>query len=287
MDPPEKTFGSVFLGVYVNSGLSWVQTVGCIWAIYGFLISNRKRLWQILFVHAITGLLGIFIQTYYWTILIIDEKKNYAILLGLNEIMWIVHESSVVLYSLLKLEPVITRQIVKKSLRISLVLLGILYAGFRIAIGVVRVQNLTAESSLISELHSYAFLCWGFADLVLFGILCKFTLDHWRDSQKNLGEIFVTLFKSSIPRFLILIFNTFAIVILGHNKNPSQFDKDLGKLVWAIKGTYPIILLFDLMSTKNLLLMVNTDSKVLSSLPTSDHSFGPSIKSRSNSLQRV
>ncbi|KAJ3252676.1 hypothetical protein HK103_001334 [Boothiomyces macroporosus] len=78
-----------------------------------------------------------------------------------------------------------------------------------------------------------------------------------------------TLFKSSIPRFLIITINTFCIAVISFfyasevftDSNVAQDPKtvtpmqDLNDFLWAIKGTYPLILLFDIHTTKSLIMM--------------------------------
>jgi hypothetical protein len=255
-----QSFGTVFLGIYMKSALSWVQTVGCLWAIYGYLVSNKRKLWTILLVHAISGLLGIFVEAIYWTKVIRDPADNVPILLGLNEINWILHESTVVIYSLVKLQPVISNPRVKKFIQISMSILFLCYSGFRVMIGYLRVRDQVGESPEIANAHSFAFIFWGLADAIIFILLIKFTIDHLRKGNEQFSSLILTLFKSSIPRLLVLVLNTTVIVALGQIPLRDITQNDIYTLVWAIKGTYPIILLFDLMSTKAMLLLVTSKS---------------------------
>ncbi|KAI8899010.1 hypothetical protein BC833DRAFT_587408 [Globomyces pollinis-pini] len=62
------------------------------------------------------------------------------------------------------------------------------------------------------------------------------------------------LLKSSIPRILILVVNSLIIVVIGQLASPTPGTRNLNALVWSIKGAYPIILLFDIHTTKDMLM---------------------------------
>ena len=143
------------------------------------------------------------------------------------------------------------------------------YTVFRGLIGYYRVRDNIADSPEVSLATSCAFLFWGIADIVIFALLVV-----WTSKQMSSGGWFgataLTILKSSLPRLLILVLNTFVIVILGQITKTTQNHQDISNLAWAIKGTYPIILLFDLMATRELLLMNSTGSngsKMVSTTP--------------------
>ncbi|KAI8898791.1 hypothetical protein BC833DRAFT_588386 [Globomyces pollinis-pini] len=143
----------------------------------------------------------------------------------------------------------------KKALHMVLGVCLIIFALLRFNIGRVRFTDNTLNNVAIGKAHSYAFLIWGLTDLIVFGLLIQNTVSI---GSQAVDGILKTLFKSSIPRIMILVINTFIIVILGQiiPYNPSGVSlNNLNNLAWAIKGTYPIILLFDMHTTKDMLMM--------------------------------
>ncbi|KAI8901438.1 hypothetical protein BC833DRAFT_577723 [Globomyces pollinis-pini] len=247
-------FGTNLLDTFTKSGLAWVQTTGCIYIIYGFFISNQMPIWRILLAHGVSGLIGIFIENCFVASKLANPDLNIAFLLGINEIMWIIHEASTVYYSFVKLQIAILDPKHKRVLR---GILGILFLGFsgcRINIGRLRVMaNLTMNTE-IAAAHSYAFIFWGLADIVIFGLLAYNIYAQISVVNHSTMHLVVTLLKSSVPRLLVLVVNTLLIVIIGQISDPNSNIKNLNSLVWAIKGTYPIILLFDIHTTKDMLI---------------------------------
>ena len=280
------TFASTLLNSYASSGLAWVQTVGCILVIYGYLLSTRKTLWNILLAHAITGLVGIFIENTFIAQQSCCAPINNAILLGLNEINWIIHEGSTVMYSLIKLEAVIYHDTLRKAIRVSMIALGLAFAALRINIGRLRVLEARVMTPSIERAHSYAFIIWGIADVVLFVLLAYNTVSHltsnkYLDQSKSISG---TLLKSSIPRFFVLIANTFAIVVIGQISKPSAAVVDLNTFVWLVKGTYPLLLLFDIQTTKSMLIQAATKgSQPQSTQQNMSFSYGSSAQMMSSS----
>jgi hypothetical protein len=248
-------FNTLLLESYTKSGMAWVQTVGCLWAIYGYLTNSKKQLWTILFAHAITGLIGIFLENVFIARKACCSNENWGWLLGLNEINWVIHESTTVLFSLIKLETIFTSEMVKRIVRGIMLALLFAFTIFRGVIGYFRVRDNTTMNLAIQQAHSWAFVFWGLADVVIFVLLVQNTIHHLRNSTSALSGLIETLFKSSIPRIFILVANTLLIVVLGQMTTMTVSQSNINQLAWAIKGTYPIILLFDLQSTKNMLLM--------------------------------
>ncbi|KAJ3274702.1 hypothetical protein HDV01_002224 [Terramyces sp. JEL0728] len=187
----------------------------------------------------------------------------------MNELNWTVFESSCVLYSLIKLETTITSTEIKRVVRI---LMGMFLTCFTIGrgyIGYLRVQHNTIMDSAIGQAHAYAYIFWFLADFLIFGLLIYNTFIHIKSMNKAVTVLVHTLFKSSIPRFLIITINTFCIAVISFfyasevfidsriTQSPSSVTplQDLSDFLWAIKGTYPLILLFDIHTTKSLIMM--------------------------------
>jgi hypothetical protein len=271
LQQPVSDFATLFLETYTKSGLAWVQTVGCIWCIWGYFTNTRKILWTILFVHALSGLVGIFLENIFIAKKACCSNENWAFLLGFNEVNWVLHESTTVLFSLIKLETIFTSPLVKKVLRAIMIGLLVCFTVFRGMIGFYRVRDNTTQNPAIAQSHSYAFIFWGLADLVIFTLLVQNTIHHMKNSTAALSGLISTLFKSSIPRIFILVVNTLLIVVLGQITNMTSGLSNLNQLAWAIKGTYPIILLIDLQTTKNMLLMQKSTSDGTSTYMKSEH----------------
>ncbi|KAJ2994027.1 hypothetical protein HDV02_001914 [Globomyces sp. JEL0801] len=258
-------FGTLFLESYTKSGLAWVQTVGCLFIIYGYFVSNKKFLWKVLLAHGISGFLGLVIENLFIAKQQSNKAENWAFLLLINEVNWIIHEATTVWYSSVKLSAIITNSMHKKVLNGILFACLAIFALLRLNIGYLRFRDNTTMNPSIATAHSYAFLIWGFADLVIFVLLIQNTISL---GSQSVDGLLGTLFKSSIPRITILVLNTFLIVVLGQLSTPLSVGmNNLNSLAWAIKGTYPIILMFDMHTTKDMLLM--TQEKLSNGLTTS------------------
>ncbi|KAJ3225507.1 hypothetical protein HK099_006645 [Clydaea vesicula] len=120
---------------------------------------------QLLEVHAITGLLGVLIESAFNAKKITNPDENFSLLLGFNEINWIINESFIVAYSYMKLETAVFNESLKKALRITLGFIFVPFAKLRINIGVLRVQFNVTNNEQISFAHSLAFIPWGFAEV--------------------------------------------------------------------------------------------------------------------------
>ncbi|KAJ2994026.1 hypothetical protein HDV02_001913 [Globomyces sp. JEL0801] len=96
-------------------------------------------------------------------------------------------------------------------------------------------QN-TTMSFNIARAHSYAFICWGVADLILAFLLVLNTVEHLRKHH----SVFITLLRSSILRMSVLIVNTAVISIVGQFSDPSPTISNINTIAWTIKGSYPV-----------------------------------------------
>ncbi|KAI8892671.1 hypothetical protein BC833DRAFT_610986 [Globomyces pollinis-pini] len=256
MSLPVTDFGTLFLESYTKSGLAWVQTIGCLFIIYGYFVSNKKFLWKVLLAHGISGLLGLIIENFFIAKQQSNKAENWAFLLLINEVNWIIHEASTVLYSSVKLSAIVTNNMHKKILNGILISSLVIFALLRLNIGYLRFRDNVTMNPSIATAHSYAFLIWGFADLIIFALLVQNTINL---GSQAIDGLLGTLLKSSIPRITILVLNTFLIVILGQLPAPLSVGmNNLNSLAWSIKGTYPIILMFDMHTTKDMLLMTQT-----------------------------
>jgi hypothetical protein len=210
---------------------------------YAYLISNNKLNWKILLAHGVSGFFGTMIENTFIAKKMCCPSENWAILLGLNEICWIVHESTTVVYSLMKLEAVVTNLRVRNAVR---GIMGVLFVGFtvfRIQIGVLRVQYNTTGNALIGEVHSNAFIFWGIADLLIFGLLVyNAYIEVTKHENSQSASLFIVLMQSSIPKLFVIVLNTILIVIVGQVRGtPSQAISDLNTFIWSVKGTYPVL----------------------------------------------
>jgi hypothetical protein len=245
------SFNTALLQTYTTAGLpslTWGQSVACVLILYAYMISNKKLNWNILLLHAISGFFGTMIEGTMIENTFIAKgmccpTENWAILLGLNEICWIVHESTTVIYSLVKLETVIINQKIKLGLRAIMGLLFIGFCVFRIQIGVLRVANNTTGNKAIGVAHANAFIFWGLADLIIFGLLvwnAQAEISKYENSQT--ATLFMVLMQSSVPKLMIIVGNTFLIVIVGNLQGDQpQSVSDLNTFIWSVKGAYPVL----------------------------------------------
>jgi hypothetical protein len=235
-------FETAWLQTYAGSGLAWVQSCSCVLVMYAYMISNKKFNWKVLFAHAVTGFFGTMIENVFIAKKMCCMNENWAILSGLNEINWIIHETTTVVYTQVKLETVIMNQRIKTVLRSLMCLLFVGFLIFRIQIGVLRVQYNTTGNSLIGEAHSNAFIFWGLADLIIFGLLIyNAQIEITKHEKSQSASLFAVLTQSSIPKLFVIVLNTILIVIVGQIRGtPSQGISNLNTLIWSIKGTYPV-----------------------------------------------
>lgn len=99
-------FPTALLSTYSGSGLVWSQVVGtatgtnpgCVLIAYSYCLQPQflrsRPLWKVLLTHAITGFLGSLCENIFLAKQISDPNENWAVLLGLNELNWVIFESS-------------------------------------------------------------------------------------------------------------------------------------------------------------------------------------------------
>jgi hypothetical protein len=146
---------------------------------------------------------------------------NDQYLLGLNEVNWIIHESTTVLYSYLKVEVIIRNEAIKRAVKAVMFGIFLAFAACRINIGVLRVIYSVTGNAAIGQAHSYAFICWGLADLIVLGLLISNALSLQKTSNVASKKTITALLTSSIPRIAIIIINTLVIVVIGNIPEPN------------------------------------------------------------------
>ncbi|KAI8619595.1 hypothetical protein BC830DRAFT_1103639 [Chytriomyces sp. MP71] len=259
----------------INSGLNWSQLTGCFFLLYCFVFADKKLLWNVLLAHALTGFAGILVETLFSALRCNgNSDPKLAYLLALNEINWIIYEASTVLYSYIKTRTAIRSRMTLKFFNGFMTAAFFIFIALRANIGYLRFSSNTLMNASISRAHSYAFIVWGTSDLTIFGLMIYWT---WNQMQKEnvfenvslltfnsiftrvqepLGKILV---KSSLPRITILCVNTFSIVILAQIREPlSAIQSSFNMFVWMVKGTYPAILMLDILLTKEMLILHKT-----------------------------
>ncbi|KAJ3105205.1 hypothetical protein HDU97_008359 [Phlyctochytrium planicorne] len=208
-------------------------------------------------VHAASGFFGTLMETAF-----IGAKDcninngSLAYILLFNECNWILHEATTVWYSYIKTSVIFTSDTLKKVFMFINGFLLLVFAVLRINIGRLRFSANSLDNDDIQTAHSYAFLVWGAADLIILGLLCYNVWDHVkRRSNKESKGMIMTLMNSSVPRIAIIFFNTLFIVIIGQLKKPLPKTLDnFHSFLWLVKGTYPMILLLDILMTKSMLI---------------------------------
>ncbi|KAJ3105206.1 hypothetical protein HDU97_008360 [Phlyctochytrium planicorne] len=217
---------------------------------------KTETLWRVLMLHAVSGFVGTLMETAFIAARacnIMDTSLAYIILF--NEFNWIAHEATTVWYSYIKTSVIITSEVLRKVLSGLNIVLLLVFSALRFNIGRLRFSANSLDNDDIQAAHSYAFLVWGVADLIILGLLCYNVWDHVkrRASNESKGMI-LTLMNSSVPRIAIIFFNTLLIVIIGQLKKPLPKTLDsFHSFLWLVKGTYPMILLIDILITKSML----------------------------------
>ncbi|KAJ3214906.1 hypothetical protein HDU67_001055, partial [Dinochytrium kinnereticum] len=276
---PTPSFDQCWMAA-IGGGLQWSSLIGCFLIFYCFAFSKTEMLWRVLFAHALSGFLGTLMETAF-----IAAKRDcvplaapaptpptsLAYILLLNEINWIVHESTTVWYSYIKTSVIFTSESLRKVFTILMIVLFIAFSTLRVNIGRLRFSENTLNNADIAAAHSYAFLVWGFADLIILFLLVWNVWDHVkrRANAESKGMI-MTLMNSSIPRIAIIFFNTFAIVAIGQLKPPTPtIINNFNSFLWLVKGSYPMILLLDILMTKSLLISSRDKSSTHKRNPSS------------------
>ncbi|KAI9337711.1 hypothetical protein DFJ73DRAFT_950670 [Zopfochytrium polystomum] len=276
----------------VNGGQAWSKLVGCALAIYCWSLSSKKSLWNVLLVHAVTGMLGTLIEDGWVAAANCGFQRPGVVsaaswMLLANEVNWILHESMTVYYSYIKTKVVIRSPHIDSLLHKALCLLFLFFAGARLNIGRLRYSANLLSDPDIELAHNFAFLIWGLADLVLMVLLVLNVLDYAagrsrsrsRQSRQHRpttaatttttlqqGEfVLKTLLNSSIPRFAVIFANTLLICLVNfvaHYADHAAIGyltlQNVSKFAWMVKGSYTTLLLLDILMTRFLLFAAGT-----------------------------
>ncbi|KAI9325870.1 hypothetical protein DFJ73DRAFT_965508 [Zopfochytrium polystomum] len=280
----------------LNGGQQWSKLMGCSLIIYSWSFSQRKSLWNVILVHAIGGLLGTLLENVWVAAAnchLMTQKPNstnfepssFAYILFVNEVNWIAHESTVIIYSYIKTRIVLKNPTVEKVVNYFLGAMFLAYVGLRVNIGWLRYKNNQLMDEDIALAHNYVYIAWLVADAVLMALLFLNVLDHLRQSRPSAAArarhghighnssstshqsnvVVKSLLNSSLPRFAVIFFNTAIISILNFLlRNPNLDDsleltlKNFSKFTSMVKGTYPTLLLLDILMTRFLLYAKDT-----------------------------
>jgi hypothetical protein len=114
-----------------------------------------------------------------------NQDPTFGYLLAFNEINWILHESTTVLYSLFKTSTVIQKNVFRKLVYGFMGVCFVIFAGLRINIGRLRFERDTLSDPDIAAAHSYAFIVWGISDFFVLGLLSVNVYDHVTNSGQS------------------------------------------------------------------------------------------------------
>jgi len=263
----------------ISGGMQWYELVGGFMIFYCASVlyrgGTKDMVWKILLVNAASGIIGTLFETAFIAGRAIgNTNTNLAYLIAFNEINWILHESTVVLYSYWKTMIVVDGNRigsrVKNIFNAIMILIFAVFAALRINIGRLRFGHNTLGDQDISDAHSYAFLAWGAADLIIIGLLVWNVIDYVKTSGANTTAIVKAILTSSIPRITIIFLNTIAIVVVGQIHSTDAHLGAFNQFLWLVKGTYPTIMLVDVLMTKEALIQVK-NTQVQSSHHSSTH----------------
>ncbi len=140
----------------------------------------------------------------------------------------------------------------KRVVKAFLFLTFLAFAACRINIGALRVYASQVKNADIALAHSYAYICWGLADLVILGLLIANAYHLQKNSTGAAKQRITVILTSSIPRIGVIIANTLVIVVIGNipESNYSDATRNMNTLCWMMKGVYPLVLLIDMLMTK-------------------------------------
>ncbi|KAI9325157.1 hypothetical protein DFJ73DRAFT_784452 [Zopfochytrium polystomum] len=253
----------------INAGLPWSILVGCALIVYCALASSPsptrgRRLWRVLLVHAAAGMAGTLAENA-WIAGANCSLGRWGWVLLANEVNWVLHEGSTVYYSYIKTKVVLKSPRQEKYLNAFIFALFVAFTGFRLNIGWLRFRDNDLMNNDIRLAHTWAFLVWAVADLVLMVLLVMNAIEFLgrkREGEQEGNFVVVTLLNSSIPRFAVIFVNTILICILNilDTHFPSTRLSNIGKFAWMVRGTYSILLLLDILMTRFLLFAPHPNS---------------------------
>ncbi|KAI9320349.1 hypothetical protein DFJ73DRAFT_786030 [Zopfochytrium polystomum] len=260
---PQTRFDVCWLET-LSGGGKWTNMLGCSLIVYCWAFSERKFLWNLLLVHAFGGLAGTLVEGAWVAAANCglttpgDPSSNLRYILLVNELDWIPHESAVIAYSYLKTKGILQNPTAQKALNCFLALIFLLYVACRINIGRLRFANNIQSNDDIALAHTQVYTLWFAADVVLFALLTWNLVVALAFAPPN--AILRTLLNSSLPRFAVIVANNLLLSVLNFAQRAPGLDpqaaatlKNAAKFTSLVKGTYPVILLIDVLMTKYML----------------------------------
>ena len=266
----KDSFATHITGQFVG-GLGWILTIGSILIIYGYLLSTKGKLWKVLLIHGLGQLIAIFIENFFRAGQQVDKASGirFAWIVFPDKAALIASESATVLYSYIKLEIVLTSRVYRNYLKAFLIVCFLGFAAGRVWEGLVIYndqifQTITQSNISAARAQSFSAAFWVAADIAILVLLLFYTIEYLQ-SGGLVSVLIGKLFQSSIPRLFIIILVTFGLLIVGlldeDLKQNNENVKNVTSWLNALKCTFPLILLFDMLTTKDLLLQ---DSEITS-----------------------
>jgi hypothetical protein len=118
-----------------------------------------------------------------------NADTNLAYIIAFNEINWILHEATTVLYSLLKTSAIIRTNGLRRFVYGLMTVSFVIFAALRINIGILRFVHNTLGNTEIALAHSYAFIVWGLADFFVLVLLLVNVAEHIKNSGQSVSII--------------------------------------------------------------------------------------------------
>jgi hypothetical protein len=116
-----------------------------------------------------------------------NTDPSLAYIIAVNEINWILHEATTVLYSLLKTTAIIRTDGLRRFVYGLMGVSFVIFAALRINIGRLRYDHNTLGDADIAAAHSYAFIVWGLADLFVLIMLLINVAEHIKTSGQSVS----------------------------------------------------------------------------------------------------
>ncbi|KAJ1547297.1 hypothetical protein HK405_006221 [Cladochytrium tenue] len=247
---PETQFDLCWMNAIASSGAYWSRLVGCALVLYCYATSQRKSLWNVLAVHAVTGFLATLVESGWVAAgncgaFAPAQPSSLHVALLVNELFWIPNELSVVMYSYIKTRIVLRDRRVERGATWFLYILGVVYAIGRVNIGRMRMNKGLLFDADIASGYNYVYILWAVADLVLMVLLAMNVVSHVHESQE-LGRVLSLL-----------------NIVVASGRVSAQTQLTVSSYTMfavATIGAYPMLLLVDVLMTRFLLYAPKTDS---------------------------
>ncbi|KAJ1550897.1 OTU domain, ubiquitin aldehyde binding, partial [Nowakowskiella sp. JEL0078] len=203
------------------------------------------------------GIIAQTFQTSYRANEVCQLGYNINVLYGLNEIFWFINEAAVSLYSFCKAESV-TYIILPKYLNVTLRCFFSLFvtanAGVRAYSGYIRGTHGKFWDDDIATAVGYSYIPSALTDSVVLGMLIVAGSRYMRAEKSTSIAINIVL-KSSILRLIVMNVSQVLIASNLFVSNRTQLMIDYLRVLWLIRSTFTMILLYDIQSTHSLLIV--------------------------------